>query len=223
MNLQLNQTDSYLMFLKRYNHTNDEYYWQIRSGIIVNGEVLTAEHYSYSLENGLSAMEKWYDKSLIDANESESSSGEWLPLLVAPVEMVAVKKVQKQMKDDFGVVIWGLQPNNIWFALFGTDEELFDGEWTLGEANQDLALALGGLNVRKGQNRQAWKQGMKHTQNPRMEDGRIARHQVGTAKGDKRIREHRNRIETHNQFLKTPEGQKWAKVIRNSSIKPKSE
>lgn len=201
------------MFIKRPNG------WQIRSGVVANGEALTAEHYTDSLQDGLIAIERWHDKSLIPADDKTSSNQEWLPKLTLPVEASAVKKVEKQLKDGFGVVIWGLQKYSLWFSVCGTDEELFNREWTLGEANQDIVLALGGLKVRTAMGRRTYTKGMKHSQNPRLEDGRVAGHQLGTRGGDRRIQEHRDRIERHETFLSTPEGEKWKKLIRRGSIK----
>lgn len=217
MNLQLNKTDSYLMFLKRYNYPNDEYYWQVRGGIVVNGEVQTAEHYSPSLYHGILAMEKWFTKSLYDAKEQESSDMSWLPVIQSADERMALNKVERELQIDYGMVLYGLQTEDIWFALCGSKEELFNREWATGEANQEISLAIGGLNIRKAQQRQSFKKGMTHTQNPRFEDGTLARHQAGTSRGNKRIEQHNRRIETHNEFLKTPEGQKWEKLIRTKT------
>jgi len=219
----MKKNDSYLMFLKRYNHINDEDYWQIRGGIIVNDEVQTAEHYSPSLYHGIGAMEKWFTKSLHDANEQESSDMSWLPVIQSADERMALTKAERELQIDYGIVLYGLHTEDIWFALCGSEEELFNGEWSMGEANQEISLALGGLKIRTAQQRKTWKEGITHSQNPRDENGKLIRSQLGTPRGEKRIQQHRNRIETHNKFLKTPEGQKWEKLIRNSSIKPKSE
>jgi len=223
LNLTMKKNDSYLMFLKRYNTINDEYYWQVRGGIVVNGEVQTAEHYSPSLYHGILAMEKWFAKSLYDAKEEESSDMSWLPVIQSADERMALTKAERELQIDYGIVLYGLQTDDIWFALCGSEEELFNGEWSMGEANQEISLALGGLKIRTAQQRKAWKEGITHSQNPRDENGRLIRSQLGTPRGERRIEQHRNRIETHNKFLETPEGQKWAKVIRSSSVKPKNE
>ncbi len=219
MNLTMKKNDSYLMFLKRYNAINDEYYWQIRSGIIVNGEVLTAAHYSPSLYHGIGAMEKWFNNSLQEAKEAESSDMSWLPVIQSSDERMALTKAERELQIDYGIVLYGLQTDDLWFALCGSQEELSNREYTVGEANQELSLALGGLKVRSAMGRRIYTKGMQHSQNPRLEDGRMAGHQVGTRGGDTRIQEHRYRPERHESFLLTPEGEKWKKLIRRGSIK----
>jgi len=222
MNLTMKKNDSYLMFLKRYNHINDEYYWQIRSGIIVNGEVLTAEHYSPSLYHGIGAMEKWFNKSLNDAKEAESSDMSWLPVIQSADERMALTKAERELQIDYGIVLYGLQTDDIWFALCGSEEDLSNGEWSMGEANQEISLALGGLKIRTAQQRKVWKEGITHSQNPRDENGRLIRSQLGTPRGESRIAEHHKRIAIHNEFLQTPEGVKWKKLINNRTLTPKN-
>ena len=222
MNLTMKKNDSYLLFLKQQDDEGDEY-WLIRCGIIHNGEVMTFVHSNINLYKGITTLTDKVQWLLNESDEQESSNISWIPVIQSADERMALTKAERELQMNFGIVLYGLQTEGIWFALCGSEEELANREWSMGEANQEISLALGGLKIRTAQQRKVWKEGIKHSQNPRDENGKMIRSQLGTPRGETRIAAHRKRIAIHNEFLQTPEGEKWNKLLRNKKLKHKGE
>lgn len=167
------KSDSYMRVI-RYG---DQYHirWCVRmdvdEGTILQplewrGSVKDVEMAIRAVENGA--------KTMIETGASTSLM-ENLPVLDSLSKETLIRQADK-LRDGWGIMVFRHTGINAWFALVATDEMFAEKKFGRGNGNEDMAIAIGELNIVRACTAHAYNKEMKHHVIPRDEDGNYINH-----------------------------------------------
>lgn len=161
-------SDSYMRIMKH----EGEYY--IRWGVRMDLEdktILQPLEWRGDQRDGEKAL-KWVEDAAVSMIESGASSSliDNLPRLDSLSTEILLRQADK-LHEDWGILVFKHTGINAWFALIAPEDLFDDKTFTRAVGNEDMAIAIGELNVERACTSHRYNKEMKHHVIPRDEDG----------------------------------------------------
>jgi len=196
--------DSYLMLLR---DKNDK--WMARGALSFDGQLTPVEHTADEPIKAIKAVVKWMEKVKKDSD----SNPDYIPMISHDgICLNAFVRKAHMLELGWGICLFGSVQAKRWIAVVGHDEHmLLTGGFAGAMADFDAAMAVGGLEVEFAQARIEYKREMKHSVNPRDDDGNLIRSNTEVRKR-RRLKQQRD-ADPRKSWGKTEQASQWKHLV----------